>query len=268
MKFFLRAFTPTKNRRLNELIGFILFVAATLLFLSLASYSPVDASLNTAASPLASHPAHNWIGLFGALLSDVLLQFSVISIFVVPVCLAMLAARWFKSREVASPVARTVGAVVLMVFLPAALGLLPEIRWRHAVPIEGLLGRITSDILLHYFNLIGAWIVCGAVIAVAAWQRFQDWREARAKNRARKQQEKGRGEKPVVTTQFAPARRPVQAAKSSVEEENDNPRVAPVSLAPKMETAAARSSAEPASEAISIGSRADGAAKAKTVMPK
>lgn len=293
MKFFLRAFTPTKNRRLNELIGFILFVAATLLFLSLASYSPVDASFNTAASPLASHPVHNWIGLFGALLGDLLLQFSGISIFVVPVCLAMLAARWFKSREVASPVARTVGAAVLMVFLPAALGLLPEMRWRHAVPIEGLLGRITSDILLHYFNLIGAWIVCCTVIAVAlylstafsfgtlriwvetrfafifaAWQRFQDWREARAKNRAKKSQEKGRAEKPVVTTQFAPARRPVQAVKGSVEEEDDIPRVAPVAVAARTESAAAKAPVEPAAEAIAIGSRADGSAKAKTVMPK
>jgi len=293
MKFFLRAFTPTKNRRLNELIGFILSVAATLLLLSLAGYSPVDASLNTAASPLASHPVHNWIGLFGALLSDVLLQFSGISIFVVPVCLAMLAARWFKSREVASPVARTVGAAVLMVFLPAGLGLLPEMRWRHAIPIEGLLGRITSDILLHYFNLIGAWIVCATVIAIAlylstafsfgtlrvwietrfafvfaAWQRFQDWRAARAKNRARKSQEKGRIEKPVVTALFAPARRPVQAAKGLVEEEDDNPRVAPVSLVRGTETSVAKSSAEPGSEAIAIGSRADGSAKAKTVMPK
>jgi len=170
MKFFLRAFTPTKNRRLNELIGFILFVAATLLFLALAGYSPVDASLNTAASPSASHPAHNWIGLFGALLSDILLQFAGISIFIVPVCLAMLAARWFKSREVASPVARAIGASILMVFLPAALGLLPwDLRWRHAVPIEGLLGRITADILLHYFNLIGAWIVCFTVIAIALY---------------------------------------------------------------------------------------------------
>lgn len=50
MKYFIRVFTPTKNRRLNELVGFLLFVCATLLFLALASYSPLDPSLNTAAS--------------------------------------------------------------------------------------------------------------------------------------------------------------------------------------------------------------------------
>jgi hypothetical protein len=35
MKYFNLVFTPTKIRRLNELIGFMLFVCATLLFLNL-----------------------------------------------------------------------------------------------------------------------------------------------------------------------------------------------------------------------------------------
>ena len=67
MKYFVRLFTATKNRRLNELIGFLLFVSAIVLFLALASYSPLDPSLNTAGSPPLSHPARNWIGLFGAM---------------------------------------------------------------------------------------------------------------------------------------------------------------------------------------------------------
>src|SRR6266852_1975795 len=99
MKFITYAFTPTKNRRLNELIGFVLFVSAVLLFLALASYSPLDPSMNTAASPLASSPARNWVGLFGALLSDLLMQFFGIAVFLAPVCLGFLAGRWFKSRE-------------------------------------------------------------------------------------------------------------------------------------------------------------------------
>jgi S-DNA-T family DNA segregation ATPase FtsK/SpoIIIE len=302
MKFLLRAFIPTKNRRLNELIGFILFVSAILLFLALASYSPLDASMNTAASPLASHPARNWVGLFGALVSDLLLQAFGIAIFLVPLCVGLLAARWFKSREVASPIARSVGAAALMVFLPAFLGLLPwDLRWRHAVPIEGLLGRVTGDILLHYFNTIGAYIVCATVIAIAlylstafsfgslriwietrfafafaAWQRFQDWREARAKKKAQKELEKRRNEKPVVTTQFAPARRvPAQTAKTASDRpasdgmlEEDNAGTIPAPIAPAMETQAVKPPAELVSVAPPIASRADGSAKSKTVMPK
>ena len=39
-----RAFTPTANRRLNELIGFLMLVFAVLLVLALVSYSPLDPS--------------------------------------------------------------------------------------------------------------------------------------------------------------------------------------------------------------------------------
>src|SRR5262249_7922003 len=96
MKYFSRVFTPTRNRRLNELIGFVLIVSAILLFLALASYSPLDPSFDTAAPSLTSHPARNWIGLFGAVLSDLLLQFIGITVFFVPVLVALLGLRWFR----------------------------------------------------------------------------------------------------------------------------------------------------------------------------
>jgi S-DNA-T family DNA segregation ATPase FtsK/SpoIIIE len=300
MKFITRAFTPTKNRRLNELIGFVLFVSAILLFLALASYSPLDASINTAASPAGAHPARNWVGLFGALVSDLLLQFFGIAVFLLPLSIGLLAARWFKSREVASPLIRSVGAMVLMVFLPAFLALLPELRWRHAVPIEGLLGRLTGDLLLHYFNTVGAYIVCATVIAIAlylstafsfgtlriwtetrfafafaAWQRFQDWREARAKKKAQQALEKRRSEKPVVSTQFSPARRlPVPGAKSPAdrqERDEDDEKTAVATGAPAgrlMEMPSTRPAAETTVAEPPIAARADGDSKSKTVMPK
>src|SRR5690349_15563332 len=99
-------FTPTGNRRLNELVGFLLLVSALLLFLALASYSPVDPSLNTAAAPLPSRPAANWIGVVGALASDVLLQLLGIAAFLLPVFLGMLGMRWFRSRKVEAPAIR------------------------------------------------------------------------------------------------------------------------------------------------------------------
>ena len=37
------------------------------------------------------------------------------------------------------------------------------------MPIEGLMGRILGDVLLHYFNLIGAYIVAATVVAVALY---------------------------------------------------------------------------------------------------
>src|SRR5436305_6238269 len=103
MKYFLRAFTPTKNRRLNELVGFLLLVAATLLFLALASYSPLDPSLNTAAATGGAHQTHNWIGVTGALIADLLLQIFGITVFLLSGFIVLVGLRWFRSRKVESP---------------------------------------------------------------------------------------------------------------------------------------------------------------------
>src|SRR5262245_44527778 len=124
MKVLSRVFTPTKNRRLNELAGFLLFACAATLFLALASSSPLAPSLNT-AGPLNSDSTRNWIGLFGAVLSDILLQSIGISVFLMPLMIGLLGARWFRSREIASPGAKAIGAVVLLIFTPAMLALLP-----------------------------------------------------------------------------------------------------------------------------------------------
>lgn len=295
MKYFSRLFTATKNRRLNELIGFLLFVSAILLFLALASYSPLDPSLNTAGSPPPGHPARNWIGLFGAMLSDLLLQLFGITIFCAPAFLALLGLRWFRSRDVASPVAKTIGAVTLLVFLPALLRLLPwDWRWRHAVPVEGLLGRVAGDVLLHYFNLVGAYIVSLTLIAIAlylstafsfgtlhtwlqtrfafafaAWQRIEDWKVARAKKREEKDLAKRRAAAPAVTSQLVPAKRsatpePVKTGIERMLEEEKN--AAPA--APPTEAQAEAFLEDLSTLEPSIGARADIAKKPKTVMPK
>ncbi|HTK94657.1 MAG TPA: DNA translocase FtsK 4TM domain-containing protein, partial [Terriglobales bacterium] len=98
MKYFSRAFTPTTNKRFNELIGFLLFVGAVLMLLSLVSYSPLDPSLNTASGAVGSGPARNWVGLTGAYFADLLLQFWGITVFLIPVMIFLLSLRWFRSR--------------------------------------------------------------------------------------------------------------------------------------------------------------------------
>src|SRR5579863_193336 len=73
------AATPTRNRRLNEILGLILLVAAALLLLALASYNPTDPSFNTvggalSGAALGTGPAHNWTGIIGAYFADAMLQ--------------------------------------------------------------------------------------------------------------------------------------------------------------------------------------------------
>src|SRR2546427_2711403 len=170
MKYLSKIFAPTNNRRLNELIGFLLCVSALLLFLALASYSPLDPSLNSASILTDSRAARNWIGVVGALVSDLMLQFFGIGAFLIPVFATGLGIRWFRSRKVVSPIAKTLGGIWLLMFVPALLALLPgHLRWLGAVPLEGLLGRVLGDSLIHYFNLAGAYIVSTSMLAVALY---------------------------------------------------------------------------------------------------
>src|SRR5439155_17065192 len=146
MTFFARIFVPTNNRRLNELVGFLLCVSALLLFLALASYSPLDPSLNSASVLTGSHAARNWIGLVGAVFADLLLQCFGIGAFLLPIFSFLLGGRWFRSRKVQSPVAKSRGAIWLLIFIPALLALFPgQLRWYGVIPLEGLLGRIVGD---------------------------------------------------------------------------------------------------------------------------
>ncbi len=232
MTFFSKIFSPTRNRRLNELIGFLLCVSALLLFLALASYSPLDPSLNSASILTGSHAARNWIGILGAYLSDLVLQIWGVGSFLLPVFMAMVGARWFRSRAVQTPLAKTLGGIWLLLFVPALLAILPgHLRWMGSIPIEGLVGRIVGDVLIRYLNLAGAYIVCTTVLAVALYlttafsfsaielwaptrfafvvalkERFKDWQDERERQRQQKELEKRRAEKPTVTAQLVPAR--------------------------------------------------------------
>jgi S-DNA-T family DNA segregation ATPase FtsK/SpoIIIE len=232
MKLLSRIFNPTNNRRLNELVGLVLCVSALLLFLALASYSPQDPSFNSASPLTGSRAAGNWIGIAGAVVSDLLLQFFGLGSALIPVFLAMLGARWFRSRKVQSPLAKLLGGIWLLTFVPAFLALLPgEVRWMEVIPVEGLLGRVVGDVLIHYFNLAGAYIVAATVLAVALYmtttfsfsslevwlptrfaflvalrERWRDWREERAKQRLQKELDRRRAARPLVASQPVPAR--------------------------------------------------------------
>lgn len=295
MKYLSAAFTPTKNRRLNELVGFLLAVSATLLLLALVSYSPLDRSFNTVG--VEAHSPHNWVGIVGSSLADALFQSAGICAFLLPVILAIVSVRWFFSRNIDSPVAKILGVCSLLIFTPALLGMLPwHLRWLHALPIEGLVGRVVGDAFVHYFNVLGAYIVCATLIAVALylstafslgalrlwfmtrfsflfalWNRFMDWREGRRRVAAQKELEKRRASRqPIVAAQLIPKRTP--ATRTQVQpqaESREMPRAA--------ETATA--TVDPAADVFAqdtpfdtidpeITNRSDGDQKPKTTMPK
>jgi S-DNA-T family DNA segregation ATPase FtsK/SpoIIIE len=210
---FVRILNPTENKRFNEMIGFVLLMAAVLLALSLLSYSPHDPSFNVAAAG----PARNWIGPFGSHLSDLLFQFCGYGAFLIPAAIFMVGMRWFRNHEITSPVTKIIGAAMMFLFLPAQLSLMhfPEVRG--AIPAGGMLGSILGSGLRGALNPIGANLVGIACVltalflttrfsfsAVAGWLRspmasegylgrmavrLKDWREERETKRLRRKME-------------------------------------------------------------------------------
>lgn len=301
MDYLATIFVPTGNRRLNELVGFLMCVSALLLFLALVSYSPLDPSWNSASVLTGSHAARNWIGVVGAYTADAMLQFFGMGAFLLVIFPTMLGVRWFRSMKVQSPLAKTLGGVWLMMFIPALLALLPgQLRWMHVIPIEGLMGRVVGDFLIHYLNLVGAYIVCATILAVslylstafsfsaiqlwaptrfafvtALWNRYKDWKLERLRKRQQKELDQRRISKPIVKTQLIPSRpasaiAPAEPRRTGIErmmaeEEGTQSPAKPVTggiLADSLPTASA-AAADP-----EVTERADSSHKAKTTMPK
>lgn len=301
MKFVDRVFNPTNNRRRNELLGFLLCVSALLLFLALISYSPLDPSLNSASVLTGSRVARNWIGIAGAVSADLMLQFFGLAAFLLPVFAAGLGIRWFRSRKVVSPVAKLLGGVWLLMFVPALLALFPgRMRWFGGPPLEGLLGRVVGDFLIHYLNLMGAYIVSTSMLAVALYfctafsftqarvwattrfsfalalrDRWKDWQEERLHKKMQKELEKRRAAKPVVQTQVVPARQvappsmqqaPPEPRKTGIERFAEEERSqATVPPAPSLAGDGARETQPPN---VEVAERADGSTKSKTTLPR
>jgi S-DNA-T family DNA segregation ATPase FtsK/SpoIIIE len=218
--------SPTRSRPLNVFLGVVLLLVSLLLFLALATYHASDPSLNTATDVTAPH---NWIGLFGAYIGDLLLQSLGLTAFLLPLWLGGIGWTWMHSRPGGSPLVRWVGTIVTVIFLPAVFGLLPwHWRWMHAVPIEGVLGRLMAGLLVVYLNIQGAWVVAAALAAAGLyfasaisyatiresvaerWLVFTAWREERrnrhderAEMEAEGDLESTRRPQPVPFPQFA-----------------------------------------------------------------
>ena len=229
----MRFLTPTGNKRLNELIGFLCMTLAVLIALALLSYSPKDAAFNVSAPTPDGNPARNWIGPAGAYGADFLFQIFGFAAFLLPAAILVLGWRWFRSRTIESQIATLAGFGLLLLSLPTLLALWHMWDVRGAVPPGGFLGTLISGGLRTGFNLWGANLVAVALLVTAlfmttrfsfsgahAWAngphgpigvveklgilqkaqaRWHAWREEREQQRMRRRVEESRlsGRKPV-----------------------------------------------------------------------
>jgi len=212
--------SPTRSRPVNIFLGLVLLLVSILLLLALATYHTSDPSLNTATDAVGPHVARNWTGLFGAYLSDLLLQWLGVTAFFLPLWLGSIGWTWMRSRPSGPAMLRLTGLLLTVVFVPTVIGLMPwHLRWLRLLPAEGVTGRLMTGLLVSYLNIQGSWILAAVLAAAglyfattislsALWEgiadRWHNWREERAELPAEHQESDASNQEQLLIPHAAP----------------------------------------------------------------
>src|ERR1700679_1331374 len=119
------ALAPTRSRPLNVFLGVVLLLAAILLLLALATYHTADPSLNTSIDPGTQGAVKNWIGPFGATMSDLALQTLGLTAFFLPVWMGAVAWGWARWGWTGAAWLRVLGMICAVAFVPVGFGCWP-----------------------------------------------------------------------------------------------------------------------------------------------
>ena len=144
-----------KGSRLNrEILGVAILVLALLLALSLLSYSPRDRSLNT---PSGSLPTHNWGGIAGAYVADILLQALGLSSYLLPLFLFTLSYGLFRDSYEGIRPTKLIGGALLLWSAATLLSLVRAVEAGRDT--GGVIGDLTGQFLVALFGRVGAYVI-------------------------------------------------------------------------------------------------------------
>src|SRR6185436_9680451 len=151
----------SKKSLANEVLAVVLVVAAILLVLSLFTYDSRDPSFNSVGP---QREPQNLIGVVGAFISDVFLQWFGLASLLIPVLLTLIAVRAFSTKNVGFPVRKAIGASLLLIAFSGFLALFPEIKVALLTRSYngGAIGHMLEAGLAGLMSTVGAAIVLAA----------------------------------------------------------------------------------------------------------
>jgi S-DNA-T family DNA segregation ATPase FtsK/SpoIIIE len=161
--------SSTSRRSLKrEIPGIVLFAIAIFTVLSLISYHPSDPSFNVTHGTRVQ-TIHNFGGIVGSYLSDLLLQVLGLASYLIPLALGILACFLFLPMSTGMSYGKGIG--FLLVILSSATGLSLKVDTvrilGHKILAGGVLGDLSSRLLVGYFNFPGAAIIVIVVFIMA-----------------------------------------------------------------------------------------------------
>src|SRR5260221_3032199 len=167
-----RAWRPSPaflRRRLSEAVGFVLFLAALVLAVALASYDHEDPSWNHAVDA----PIHNWIGPYGATIADVFCQSLGAAPLILPIVLFAWSFRLLLNRGVGALWLRLALLPPAIVLAATALALIPRPpRWLPRGEHGGTLGKFLPTSIAGVLHLTAPMIAMPAAALVGLPRPF------------------------------------------------------------------------------------------------
>ncbi len=227
--------SPKEYAGANEIVIVIALLAlAVLLFLCMVTYSPTDWNLFNNSSQYTNH---NWIGIVGSVISDLLLQIVGLTAYFLPVLLALIAWRVYQTKSLLPRFSQIFG---YLLFIVAASSLISLIGWRGGIAGEffaqnlfWLLGTIGAGILLTAIFLASLLVITNLSFASLSSSfeiakenlliRVEEWqtkrRERKAVERAVKEEEKPA---PVKKSKVPPTVSPGETTLPEAKEKGEN----------------------------------------------
>ncbi len=144
-----------KGRLNREIWGVVIGLSALLIALSLISYNANDRSFNTPSGALNTH---NWGGLVGAFLADVLLQGLGLASYLLPVFLGMVAVQMFRTTYERIHLGRALSYEILLVSIGVILSVVIDTESaRDAGGIVG--GFLKESVLVPLFGRLSTMLI-------------------------------------------------------------------------------------------------------------
>ena len=182
--------------RSNDVVAMVILALAVLLFLSLATFSTTDWHLFNNSS---QYTKHNWIGVAGSVVANLLFQFIGLTAYFTPVLLALIAWRIYQTKSLRPSISRILAYLLLIVSISSLIYIFGGYAGMSgkffAENLIWLLGKIGSVILLSTVFIASILVITNLSFAsfsgsfeMAAENfriHFSEWQEKRraAKNR-------------------------------------------------------------------------------------
>ena len=135
--------------RANDVVALFILAVAVLVFLSLATYSATDWNLFNNSS---QYTKHNWIGIVGSSIADLLFQIVGLTAYFTPVLLSLIAWQIYKTKSLLPSISRTLAFLLFIISISGVIYIFGGYAGMSgkfvAENLAWLLGKIGSGILL------------------------------------------------------------------------------------------------------------------------